>query len=225
MSDQKAKKQKPKKWQKNAYDVIALWVNQSQESAKCRQAFFEGKSLYSYGYHYLMGLILTVKGRKVALINDSGYSRTTSSHCSHAHWQAKDAGLIALRVNDSTQLNAESIRQAMIRLQGEVLDDLMRHFQSNYFFVHEGQFKKSSAFDDVKLFNSYCKSLGMTDLKIEVSKDFLSLWELHVIESEAKWKRIDRTEQKEFDFAPQVRSFRKTRHKFPFLTIAPQAIP
>ncbi len=38
--------------------VINLWLNQSQGRANTRNIFFEGTSIYSYGYHYKLGKLI-----------------------------------------------------------------------------------------------------------------------------------------------------------------------
>lgn len=65
-------------------DVIHLFAQQDQEHAKCNNVFFYGTKIYSYGYHYLMGEFITNKKGQIAIIiNNSGYSVTTSKHVSY----------------------------------------------------------------------------------------------------------------------------------------------
>lgn len=62
-------------------EVIHLFANKSQTHAKnqTRNVFYERSSLYSYGYHYKLALHLD--GGAI-LINNGGYSVTTSKHIS-----------------------------------------------------------------------------------------------------------------------------------------------
>ena len=62
-----------------ADDVIHLFAQQTQEEANSRNIFFKGKKLYSYGYHYLLAEFID---DETILINDRGYSVTTSKHIS-----------------------------------------------------------------------------------------------------------------------------------------------
>lgn len=67
--------------------LIKAWLSRHYESGKTRSTmsgfthenvtrmFFEGDSLYSYGYHYEMARM--VKGGEVILINNYNYSKTT----------------------------------------------------------------------------------------------------------------------------------------------------
>lgn len=61
--------------------VAHLWANEKKESARGSNLFFEGRSIYSYGYHFEVGRIVRNKcGEKAYLLNDKYYS---SSACKH----------------------------------------------------------------------------------------------------------------------------------------------
>lgn len=65
-------------------DMVAhVWANQSQSEGRTANGnfYFEGRRLYSYGRHYVAGLILP---NGSTLINGKSYSVTTSGHCSDA---------------------------------------------------------------------------------------------------------------------------------------------
>ena len=65
-------------------DVIHLFAQRSQDSARCSNVFFYGDKIYSYGHHYLMGEFITNKNGNIAImINNKGYSNTTAKHVSH----------------------------------------------------------------------------------------------------------------------------------------------
>jgi hypothetical protein len=63
--------------------VCHLWANQSKESATSGHGnvFFTGRKLYSYGSHYVLGIILP-DGQ--AILNGRSYSITTAKHQSYA---------------------------------------------------------------------------------------------------------------------------------------------
>ena len=55
----------------NNYMVAHLWANEKKESARGSNFFFEGESIYSYGYHFEVGRIVRNKrGEKAYLINN-----------------------------------------------------------------------------------------------------------------------------------------------------------
>ena len=61
--------------------VAHLWAHEQEESASGSNFFFEGTSIYSYGYHFEVGRIVKNKqGKKAYLINEDYYSATTSKH-------------------------------------------------------------------------------------------------------------------------------------------------
>jgi len=74
------KNKRIKKVFQNIDEITDLFLNQSQYSARCRNAFYEGREIYSYGYHYLLGRFIMLNGVKVLAINSTGYSRTTRGH-------------------------------------------------------------------------------------------------------------------------------------------------
>lgn len=66
---------------RNNQELIETFNAQSQTFGKCGNLFFEGDTLYSYGYHYPLAKFI---GYDTILINDTGYSVTTSKHISLA---------------------------------------------------------------------------------------------------------------------------------------------
>lgn len=65
----------------NNYMVAHLWANEKKESARGSNFFFEGESIYSYGYHFEVGRIVRNKrGEKAYLINNMHQSNSTSLH-------------------------------------------------------------------------------------------------------------------------------------------------
>lgn len=68
-------------------DVIHLFAQRSQNDARCGNVYFDDKDkIYSYGRHYLLGHFLD---DKTILINDSGYSVTTSKHISEIRYATR----------------------------------------------------------------------------------------------------------------------------------------
>lgn len=66
--------------------VAHLWANEKKESANGSHFFFEGESIYSYGYHFEAGRIVRNKrGEKAYLLNNEYYSTSTSAHQSYIY--------------------------------------------------------------------------------------------------------------------------------------------
>lgn len=67
----------------NAWDCIHAFAGRTQNDGRSSNVFFEGGRIYSYGYHYLLGEFITNSSGDLAImINDKGYSQTTSGHIS-----------------------------------------------------------------------------------------------------------------------------------------------
>jgi len=71
----------------NSYEVIHLFAQKSQHSARCSNVYFEGDTIYSYGRHYALGKFVEINGEASILIEDRGYSNTTAKHI----WQIRQA--------------------------------------------------------------------------------------------------------------------------------------
>lgn len=59
--------------------LVHKFNEQSQNMGKSQNMFFEGNKIYSYGYHYLLGEFIS---SNQIVINNKGYSNTTSKHIS-----------------------------------------------------------------------------------------------------------------------------------------------
>jgi glutamate synthase domain-containing protein 2 len=60
-------------------ELTHVYAQQTQEYGRSGSMFFEGAKIYSYGYHYLIAKFID---NETILINDTGYSNTTSKHIS-----------------------------------------------------------------------------------------------------------------------------------------------
>lgn len=60
--------------------VCHVWAQQTQSEGRAGNIFFSGTDIYSYGRHFLAARIHTVKGKRVALVNSSSYSISTTQH-------------------------------------------------------------------------------------------------------------------------------------------------
>ena len=58
-------------------DLIKTYLEQEKTNGSVNSLFFEYSNIYSYGYHYLLGKFLD---DDLLIINNIGYSNTTSKH-------------------------------------------------------------------------------------------------------------------------------------------------
>jgi hypothetical protein len=71
---------------RNSSEVIHVFAQRTQDEGKCSNVFFHGDKIYSFGHHYLLGEFRTnANGELAIVINDKGYSATTSEHI----WQLR----------------------------------------------------------------------------------------------------------------------------------------
>jgi hypothetical protein len=58
-------------------ETIETYLEQWHKHGNSQNVFFEYSNIYSYGYHYILGKFLD---DNLLIINDTGYSATTSKH-------------------------------------------------------------------------------------------------------------------------------------------------
>lgn len=62
-------------------ELAHTYANQSQNSGRSSSMFFEGSTIYSYGYHFAIARIVTnEQGDEALLFTTRGYSNTTGKH-------------------------------------------------------------------------------------------------------------------------------------------------
>lgn len=154
-------------------EIAHLWANQSTDYARNPQGnlYFSGNSIYSYGNHYELGRLVECNGRRVALINDSGYSVTTSKHISKAR-----CAVIGLRLNVGYDGNMGNVKGALVRLGDSITDRLMAYTSElKPYHEHLGPWREGR-----DRFNETCKNLGFADLCIPNAPDLEAIIEEHL---------------------------------------------
>lgn len=64
-------------------ELAHTYASQSQNSGRSSSMFFEGSTIYSYGYHFPIARIMTnEQGQEALLFTTRGYSNTTGKHMS-----------------------------------------------------------------------------------------------------------------------------------------------
>lgn len=97
------------------------------KSGKHGNLFYQGDTVYSYGYHYpLLFPIYTPQGVKY-FVNDTGYSNTTAKHINHASGYSNHA--VELReaklINNDRIGNYKTVYQALLK-EGSELQETMQ---------------------------------------------------------------------------------------------------
>lgn len=167
----------------NGAEVLHLWANQAQSDARTRNVFFKDKSCYySYGYYseLELGRLVEYKGQTVALIN----SNITNKHLDWAY----DAVSHLIRFKSSDGLEAKNIKNAMLREQSELIDEIFGFFKQTKFRYPEHSlscpFNSSLEYSlqfRVNEFNRKCKALGFNDHVLDFNENnFKELYAEHI---------------------------------------------
>jgi hypothetical protein len=62
-------------------ELAHTYANQSQNSGRSSSMFFEGRTIYSYGYHFpICSIVANQQGEEALLFTTRGYSNTTGKH-------------------------------------------------------------------------------------------------------------------------------------------------
>lgn len=179
--------QKPKRIKRvftNPSEVMHRWANQTQSDARCKNAYFDGKSVFSYGSHYELGRLIEFRGRTVAVINDSGYSKTTSGHISSA-WHAVEH---MPRVKTPGDFSTGCVRRGLVIEQDKLVDDLFNHFKRVSFYVGEKQWGLKGEYGDVggyakqvSEFNAKVVGFGYPELALDINSDFIKSFDAKLV--------------------------------------------
>ncbi len=167
----------------NHNQVLHLWANQSQEDARCKNVFFKGTSAYSYGYHYELGRLVTIKGKTVALINARGYSVTTSKHISSA-WSAV-AHLPRIKCYDGFDF-----KNGLLATQAKLLNEMFSVFARTSYRYTDWTLDTADycLMGQVNDFNKTCLAVGLPKLALDVSDEYYALVKEHALLNKAKYE-------------------------------------
>lgn len=188
-------------------EVLHLWANQSQFSARQRSSsggmhgysgtrcFFEGKSCYSYGRHYELGRLVEINGKTVALINTTGYSNTTSKHISEAKYACNHLPIIEVDHSFDWKKGLLKMQDYLIH---SVFDNLSKNsFWSGYKFFDKYDYLST----EYQKFNNLCDTLNIPEYKLNIDQDTIDLIQEHIN------YRIER--QKELDAGKEERRIKR----------------
>lgn len=99
---------------RNTDEVIHVFAQQTQSEGRNQSGsiFFEYAKIYSYGYHYLLGHFID---DKTILINDKGYSVTTSKHISALRYATRQYKRFYVTETNLDLVHAE-IKQTLFKI-------------------------------------------------------------------------------------------------------------
>jgi hypothetical protein len=213
----------------NGDQVLHLWANQSQDSARSRNVFFKGKSCYSYGTHYELGRMVKYNGFVVALVNDTGWSVTTGKHIYQALSAAshlptlKTKDLVVRSRHHVTENKSDKVlvREAMLRLQGDTLDKMFDVFKRRTFWKDDCWARQCESDyglqSDISMFNKLCDTLGFETLRLDITPEYIKAYDAHVMIALKRTAELDkgrderRAKQQEIDAAKLVKNVQAWR--------------
>lgn len=179
----------------NSSEVIHLFVQQVQESARCSNVFFRGNKIYSYGYHYLLGeFVLNKKGDKAIIINDTGYSVTTSKHISELKYgsrQFKQFFTSEIEVKNVLNTVNENLRKLVNALKKEkyIIPTLNLFDELNAYIAWAGK-KEIKKSDEYKAIVKAIKPLQNNTISEYIEKEQKRLEKIAVTKAKNEQKEI-----------------------------------
>jgi len=89
----------------NNKQVANNWRQQTNKGKNGSHMFYEGRTIYSYGYHFPMAYITNMKhdGKTIILQNSDSYSNSTARHLSYMRSECYDDAIIAIRTGTLKQ--------------------------------------------------------------------------------------------------------------------------
>ena len=97
-------------------EIMHVFAQRTQSEGRTSNVFFYGNKIYSYGYHYLLGEFLD---NNTILINDTGYSHTTSKHINYLRQAVSQYKRFYITETDEkyllTKLNSELVKLTLAR--------------------------------------------------------------------------------------------------------------
>lgn len=192
---------------RSSSEVIHLWANQAQDSARYSvSCSFEGTSLYSYQTR--IGEIGSYNGQKVVILSKYRYSNTTAKHLSRAEHAFPEGTIILKR--DSYNFDKNHIEAALLEEQDLVINEFFSGFSRLSVRSYNVQYEldtdgKWNFLGLAKVFNDKAKKLGFSHLCIEPDKE---LWDLRIAHLEDRQKRCAELEVGSEDRAKKRREER-----------------
>ena len=97
--------------------LIQSYLNQDDKThGAINSLFYEYDRIYSYGYHYILGHFIDKK--RNLIINDIGYSMTTSKHINLLMWKAQEKGI---KIHRITQIELNSVYNQLKYFEQETI--------------------------------------------------------------------------------------------------------
>ena len=140
---------------KSNRETIKTYLEQEKTHGQSANVFFEYSRIYSYGYHYLLGKFID---DDLLIINDTGYSATTSKHI---HLLRDTANEMNIKNYNITNVDLMSVYNEIKYLE----DKLHKARKPNIWYN-----RINSLYDNWHNFTKKYGALLMIDREIKLSK-------------------------------------------------------
>jgi hypothetical protein len=124
-------------------DVCHKFNEQSQSEGRAGNIFFEGNRIYSYGYHYLLGEFI---GPEIIVINNTGYSNSTSKHIN----------ILEQATRDKKQVLLTHIHLDLVLLQLDEMYKSLIKARKPLFYRNQIEFLYSAFINEVNFLGGFC---------------------------------------------------------------------
>jgi hypothetical protein len=151
--------------------VIRLFVEGKQDSARCKNAFFRNRDLYSYGPHYLLARKgLKINGVNVMFVNAEKVSMTTSGQSRHVARLLGNKRILFIECSmHSHRISSASTDKDVIEAVEEHLSKLSDCYQQN---LLEATFNPCMvSLKTIKKHNKLLERLGLHDLVVILDQE------------------------------------------------------
>lgn len=238
---QEEKKKRVKRVFSGIQDFVHIWAHQTQDDARSRNAFFEGDTIYSYGYHFPIARIytkVTGKGKKktqhkVVFFTTDTYSSTTSGHvssvrsaCSHMEM------LYMLHIPKSNApekedyIHQKNLANWQFRIN-ETLKKIGTARENKEYYLREARSYASEANKYMSFFGIKKALCKQVNLSIKLAFD--EKWELEIDEFKKKkaereaynsehWEELEekRKKARESKYAKSIEKWRNFETRNPY---------
>lgn len=147
----------------NMQQVANRWVEQTQESGRSGNVFFEGRTIYSYGRHFPIATFVDPKKTAfpIVLFNSNRYSNSTAKHkskVSAAIYKHAEPRRISVPMQSDTP-NHRVVQLYFIREIQQALDKAKR---ARKYVTHHLGYAKHLRFD----YNAYSEAFKLNWVKL-----------------------------------------------------------
>jgi hypothetical protein len=158
----------------NNYETIHTFAQQTQHEGRNSTStiFFRGNKIYSFGHHYLLGEFLD---SNTILINDKGYSNTTSKHISILRGATSQYKQYYTTKTDLQyvcgSINALKVKLSKARKPQIYLNDIFSLWNSLNTFINDRGLKETKKQKEYKELKKFVSSLENVN-SLEQLKDW-----------------------------------------------------